>query len=122
MSKDMKIKSKVKEVHDRLIVKGNFERKVWNKGSSNRENKFEKKDKDKINKKCFQCQKEGHFKIDCPERKFKKKNKSNEDMANASIVTNGYLCAEVLMATTSLTQEEWVLDTGYSYHMTTNKD
>lgn len=72
-------------------------------------------------RKVFQCQKEGNFKTGFLERKFKKKNESNEEMARASIVTDGYLCAEVLMATSNFTQEEWVLNTGCSYHMTPNK-
>ncbi|KAH9763592.1 Integrase catalytic domain-containing protein [Citrus sinensis] len=47
-------------------------------------------------KKCFQCQKEGHFKRDCPDLKNKKK---EQNEAAATVEEDGYESAGVCVAT-----------------------
>ena len=71
-------------------------------------------------KKCYHCQKEGHFKRDCLERKSKQNEASKEtskEESNAAMVSVGYDSAEVFTITTKNTENEWVLNLGCTFHM-----
>ncbi|KAH9801561.1 hypothetical protein KPL71_001082 [Citrus sinensis] len=65
-------------------------------------------------KKCFQCQKEGHFKRDCPDLKNKKK---EQNEAAATVEEEGYESAEVCVATEHVQKGTWILDSGCTFHM-----
>lgn len=43
-------------------------------------------------------------------------------MGSVSIASYGYESVDVLMATTSITEKDWVLDSGCSFHMTLMKE
>ncbi|KAH9655442.1 hypothetical protein KPL70_022326 [Citrus sinensis] len=66
------------------------------------------------NLRCFLCHKEGHFKKDCPEKKFQKKEKDGDA---AVVEEKGYESAGVCVATESKDKGKWVLDSGCTFHM-----
>ncbi|KAK3007468.1 hypothetical protein RJ639_013340, partial [Escallonia herrerae] len=70
--------------------------------------------------KCYHCHKEGHYRKDCPERKWKKKD--NFKTADAGIVEDNSGGADVLSVTISFSDGGWILDTDCSYHMCLNRD
>lgn len=74
--------------------------------------------------KCFQCHKEGHFKIDCLE--IKNQRKKGKDMnGDAAVVfdeqEDDYDSVGILVASSNQIEGKWVLDSGCAYHMCPNK-
>ncbi|KAL8497127.1 hypothetical protein ACS0TY_020707 [Phlomoides rotata] len=67
-------------------------------------------------RKCYNCNKIGHLKKNCPE---KKGNKGNT--ADAAVAEEGYNSAEVLTISADRMNGEWVLDSGCSFHMCPNE-
>ncbi|KAL9444475.1 hypothetical protein AB3S75_017630 [Citrus x aurantiifolia] len=100
-----------------LTVRGRTEKREGNTGKK-------KRSKSK-SRKCFQCHKEGHFKRDWPEKKYKNKDAKEKsgDVVVASEFegSDGYDSAGVLIATDGQTRGNWVLDSSCSFHMCPNK-
>ncbi|KAK3003807.1 hypothetical protein RJ639_018965 [Escallonia herrerae] len=70
--------------------------------------------------KYYYCHREGHYRKDCLERKGKKKD--NSKTADAGVVEDNFDGADVHSITISSSDEEWILDTGCSYHICPNRD
>uniref|UniRef100_A0A803Q352 CCHC-type domain-containing protein n=1 Tax=Cannabis sativa TaxID=3483 RepID=A0A803Q352_CANSA len=76
-------------------------------------------------KQCFYCKKEGHFRDECFALKAKLKRDSQQlgtrNHGEADLV-DGCETADVLVAPSSDSSGELVLDSGYSFHMTPNRE
>ncbi|KAL8468425.1 hypothetical protein ACS0TY_031582 [Phlomoides rotata] len=66
-------------------------------------------------RKCYKCNKVGHLKKNCPE------NEDDIGTADAAVAADGYDSAEVLAISAERLKEEWVLDSGCTFHMCPNE-
>ena len=71
-------------------------------------------------KKCYYCGKEGHFKRNCGKRIQDEEQRDSKD-GEADIVEH-IDDVEVLIASTVLENNEWILDTGCTFHMCSRKN
>lgn len=69
---------------------------------------------------CFLCHKEGQFKENYPDRK-QKPNDKDGDSGDAAIAEDGYESADMLLVTTEKSENEWIMDSGFSFHMSPNR-
>ena len=112
-SRDLEIKFEKKHNSESLQVRGRSQKrdqfKPRGKGRS----------KSKSNKTYWQCHKEGHFRRNCPERRKVQDGFLNTESAN---ITQGYESGEVLTMCTAQADDQWLMDLGCTYHMTSRKD
>jgi len=102
--------SKKKEIAKRLIASNKNQKKVFKNKKPKPKNK---------KKKCFLCDKKGHFKKDCPSKsRFNEWNKPNTDVV---VAQEGYDSVEALVVSEEDSQKEWILDLGCPFHMYPNK-
>jgi len=120
--------------NNRPVAEGHFARGRPDGKNNNQGNKGKNRSRSKSadgKRVCWICGKEGHFKKQC--YKWIERNKSKQqgsDNGESSLAksTEGFNPAMVLMATdetlvvTDSIANEWVLDTGCSFHMTPRKD
>lgn len=66
---------------------------------------------------CFICGKEGHWKRECPQRNNRQHSPS--DSVNTASSSRQPL---VLTVSTQDNQNEWILDSGFSFHITPQRD
>ena len=104
-----------------LFVRGRNENRG---GSANRGRSKSRGKGPKKPFKCFICHEEGHFKKDCPNKGRNKGNQGNGKGVNIAGVAekddsdNG----DLLSVSVGSTEDQWILDSGCSYHMSPNKD
>lgn len=128
-------KSKEKELKDSSTSRpsseghygrGRSESRSWssNKGKANARSRSKSSEKKKV---CWICGKEGHFKKQC--YKWLERNKGRtQNSPESSMVRDdaqdlvGLIASEVNVSQRQDETEEWVLDTGCSFHMTSRKD
>ena len=99
-----------------LTVRGRNQNKKWEKkGKVTLKSRLGKDE-------CAFCHEEGHWKKDCPKLKKKDKGKS---MSNACVIEHGgdsnYSEFCLVGYQTIVGFDEWILDTGCSYHMCPHK-
>ncbi|KAH9781363.1 Integrase catalytic domain-containing protein [Citrus sinensis] len=123
-SKDLKKRADGKDqiTGDGLVAKAKTEKKIY-KDKKNK-NQKEKTDKMKKKRKCYFCQKEGHYIKDCFEKKkLEKLQKESSGKADIASVDEGESeDADVLIAADKKSSGEWILDSGCSFHMCPHKD
>lgn len=76
------------------------------------------KQPDKSNIKCNYCHKIGHYKSECYQLKRKNNKQPYKENKNSANLHEGYESAEVLMITDKDNTDEWILDSGCTFHMT----
>lgn len=69
--------------------------------------------------KCYHCKKEGHIRKVCLDSL---NNQGGKDNGNATLVQDGYESSGVLVVLSSDSSKEWIMDSGYIWHMNPNKD
>ncbi|KAL8473562.1 hypothetical protein ACS0TY_030407 [Phlomoides rotata] len=115
--RDAKADKKTHDPAERLNVK--FKKgKKFQKGRGGQLDKGKNKSKESgfvERRKCYSCNKIGHLKKNFPEKKGNK-----GDTADAAVAEEGYNSAEVLTISANRMVDEWVLDSGCSFHMCPN--
>ncbi|KAG8362995.1 hypothetical protein BUALT_BualtUnG0016000 [Buddleja alternifolia] len=69
---------------------------------------------------CYHCHKEGHIRRLCPDR-LKKNAEKNKEQADVAVASDGYESADVLTVSNNNSENEWILDSGCTFHMTPNR-
>ncbi|CAA7043751.1 unnamed protein product [Microthlaspi erraticum] len=130
-------KSKEREYSDsaghKTIGEGHYVRgRTEFRGTSNagKFNKYRSRSKSKDGKRvCWICGKEGHFKKQCYKWLEKNKEKSHsQDNGESALARDdakdlvGLVACEVNLMRGNNEKEEWILDTGCSFHMTPRRD
>ena len=127
-SKEMELKHERKNGNgagsnnEALNVRGRSDKRDGSKvrgKSRSKSTKLDKTDKSKF--RCHHCKELGHFKREYLER-MKKFKERKSDSGNASIASESFESAEVLIHSIAETQKEWILDSGCSFHMSPNKE
>jgi len=95
-----------------LNVRGRTEKREKGKKSKSRS-------KSKSKTVCWNCNKEGHWRRQCPEKKKNPEKPAPEESAN---VPNGLNFAEVLTVSDADPKDQWILDSGCSFHMTPRRE
>ena len=119
VKKSIKVQAEGLYVKDKNENKGKGEQKGKGKG---------KKGKSKKKPGCWTCGEEGHFRSSCPNQnkpQFKQsqvvKGESSGGKGNLAEAA-GYYVSEALSSTEVHLEDEWILDTGCSYHMTYKRE
>ncbi|KAE8705298.1 Mitogen-activated protein kinase kinase kinase YODA [Hibiscus syriacus] len=106
-------------------IKGNRDRgrKPEKAGSGKRNSRSKSRDKKTIH--CYKCKEAGHMKRDCS--KLKKQTDEKRDVSSKSVNVvedDNSDCSEGDMLSISTTQltDEWIFDSGCSYHITPNRE
>ncbi|KHN13198.1 Retrovirus-related Pol polyprotein from transposon TNT 1-94, partial [Glycine soja] len=98
-----------------LMVRGRMdERKSFQRRRS------KSRSKNKNNNKCHNCQKEGHWKRNCPE--LKKDKVSTSEFGGAAVVSEESDGGNVLFVSSNVNDDDWILDSACTFHMTPNRD
>ena len=111
-----------------LFARGRSEKREHRNSKNNgkRNNRSRSRSRAHTDKKCFYCKKEGHFKDECYalKNKLNRENNNNKtkDKGEASVASDGYDSADVLVVSDVDSGLEWILDSGCSFHMCPNKN
>ena len=120
-SRDLELRNETKG--EGLITRGRTPTRNWNQNNGNKNNLRNKsRSKSKTRgKKCYYCQREGHFIKDCFKKKKddKEKPKSDGDLA---VVSNDFENGDVLAVSQKNSGIEWILDSGCTFHMCPHRD
>ena len=102
---------------DGLFVRGRSEHRDFENNKSKGRSKSRHK-----NKICNYCKKKGHIKADCFKLKNKNKLEENRNTAEASIAADES-DGTIFVATANVVKssDEWISDSGCSYHITPNQ-
>lgn len=77
---------------------------------------------------CWYCKKTGHMRRDCLQRKKEQSQNKEQGKNNGSQkpdtanLSDGYDSADVLTISSTDNKNQWILDSGCSFHMTPRKD
>ncbi|PHT38518.1 Potassium transporter 5 [Capsicum baccatum] len=111
LRKQDKMKTKSTTSEEALVARGHQQSQA-----KRRRRRSKSKDRAVAKDECAFCQEKGHWKKDCP--KLKKKGKSLQDANIAECKSNAESdISLVAMPSTSSHPDEWILDSGYTYHI-----
>ena len=120
-SKELDLKANGKQFKpngEGLNVRGKPGKRDFN----NNKDRHKSRSKSRTKKTCWTCHKEGHIKKYCPQRKKGNGKFEDSDQGDAASVSDGYDSAEVLAVTCDDPKDEWILDSGCTFHMTPRRD
>ncbi|KAL8464383.1 hypothetical protein ACS0TY_034056 [Phlomoides rotata] len=112
--RDFKAEKKTHDSAESLNVKfkNGGKKSIKGKGGQFDKGKGKSKEDGFVEKrKCYTCNKAGHLRRNCPEKK------GNKDTTDAAVAEKDYDSAEVLTISEDKMGDEWVLDFGCSFHM-----
>ncbi|KAK5787254.1 hypothetical protein PVK06_041907 [Gossypium arboreum] len=96
-----------------LVIRGRSY--TWKKTQNGRSNSKSRLRKDE----CGFCHEKGHWKKNCP--KLKNKGKAAVDACVAKHDTSDFELS-LVASSSSFHSDEWILDSGYTYHMSPNRE
>ena len=109
-----------------LYVRGRQETRGNTNGKGGKKSRSKSRDGKKI---CWICGKEGHFKKQCYKWLEKNKHKlQSQEQGESALARDdaedlvGLVAAEMNLSEDKLDQDEWIMDTGCSFHMTPRRD
>jgi hypothetical protein len=109
-----------------LVVKGNHERERSNNSSDSKGKNSRSKSKRRKDIICYKCEKKGHIKRDCPDRKKNKDNENEGSLKSANVVEDNSDDVDGNMLSVTSTSEHpvdsWILDSACSFHVKPNRD
>ncbi|KAL3623657.1 hypothetical protein CASFOL_032473 [Castilleja foliolosa] len=120
-SKEIQKKSEFKNEGNSEVLftqRGRSDKKEFAKRNNS---KNRSKSKGPSQRKCWHCKKEGHIRKFCPDRKKYNSDRKSE-FGDASVASEGYDSADVLTVSECKGREDWVLDSGATFHMCPSKD
>ena len=91
------------------------------RGSSDK-NRGKSRSKSKGRRTCWHCHKEGHLRRNCPARKKESGKSEDSGILDSVNLSNGFDTADVLSVSSDDPKDQWILDSGCSFHMTPRKD
>ncbi|KAL4304503.1 hypothetical protein GQ457_10G014750 [Hibiscus cannabinus] len=111
------------EDEDRAMILLWLSRKSENEGSGRQNSRSKSRGRKTIH--CYKCKEAGHMKRDCPKWKNQTKEKDDATAKTVNLVQNDNSdCSDGDMLSVSTTQlmDAWILDSGCSYHITSNRE
>ena len=112
-SRDLEIKFEKKANSESLQVRCRPQKRDHSKG------RRKSRSKSKGKKACWHCHKEGHLRNNCPKRNKNPSGFLNGDLAN---VFNGYKSGEVLMISRHSVDDDWIMDSACTFHLTPRRE
>ena len=118
---DLKANLKVSKFQaEGLNVRGRSEKREGNQNRNGGKSKGRSRSKSRNRRTCWLCNKEGHIKRFCPQKMAGK----DSDSGDEAHFSDGYRSedANVLTASIDDPMDEWVMDSGCTFHMSPRKD
>lgn len=119
-SRDLEIKFEKKGTTEGLNVRGRSQKRNHSLNRGKSRSKSRGQPQNTRGKACWFCKNEGHIRRFCPDRKKTLEN-NFEKVSNAN-VSEGFSKAVVLTVSNMEAYDDWVMDSGCTFHMTPNKE
>ena len=116
--KDVRESSTTHKSGEAYVTRGRPERRKNSRGRGP-QNKSRSRSRSRSKVTCWYCKKEGHVKKDCYARKRKME---NEDDGEAAVMVDKMQEIDALTISDQDPRENWVIDSGCSYHMTSRRE
>ena len=123
-------KKSIKGQAEGLFAKGKGDSRGRSEGRDRNNKSSRTRSKSRSKKGCWNCGEDGHFKASCPNKskgqtrpKYYNHGRGESSGGDGNLAeATGLYVSEALSSTDVHLEDEWVMDTGCSYHMTHKRD